>query len=1311
MKHKMWSRLLSMVLAVMMIASIVPSSAFAEAASEIAASSQATSEVQVEEVPLPEDTTTEEPAAETPAEEPAAETPAEEPAGEPAPTAEPVAEPTAEPVTESEQPAAEPTQAPAETAVPSEQPSAEPTAAPEGTETPEGTAVPTETPAPSASPLPSESPVPSETPVPTETPEATEEPVAMNEEAYEATAQVENADITVTVKVPEGALPVDAELKADLIGEETAEFAQVEQALAEDNVEYDGMIALDIRFEVNGEEIEPLYPVEVTIDAKAMLPEDADPETVAVQHLEENENGELTAVKTVADATESAGHVVVEETETEGATMDMVSTFTVEGFSPYAITYGWWPRPTTDWDTINSEDEKIVHFYVNLYSTIANSEAGAGDTEAENFTTSVCQTSIQKHPDYFRYEDTNNGEYIVIQGETDGSAFDVDQDIRSLKDGYIGANKGDEDTPFQLAKFPTDEEIFETIKKDWDGYTKNKGIKINGIAVDQNELTTQKYAIRWYVFKLNDSDFWHIDGILVPRYGQLTVTKTFQNANQILNEIEQDFAISVKGLAGKFEQNYSLRLSKKSSSDQSGVLGYTTKTINENSTTYTWVFDVLDANYTIKETGGDVDQWISSATYSVIKGDQTTASGAYPTNGFSIECDVWGSDEQKETQSVELTNTYEQVLTTLTLTKEFDGLTDEDVYYLLFNQKGGEKEDDQFAFDINYCYDTEVVSSTTNKSEWERIQKIAKKPDGSELEDSGGDFKVYPRNLLNRVTGPDDLENASNQKLRAELKKNDAGNWVYTQVIEVPVCGDGCYYTVFEQHAELPGYAKQGAKSTNWTVVNDSTGEEIYSGVGKAVRKNSESSGDAAIDEEDMLDKKEFQELEIKSPTTVSFTNRYTGNMTIEKEVKDVPAGTADLKDATYTIVIEPAHPEKLMDKEDYGPKFAGKSFTLIQGSKEKTMTFDEHNQAAIKLKAGETVTLKNLPAIQYKITENTNNMAQIGDYVFKSVSVAEIYPDNVSGELEHWNQYNFAEGDEITGKTDLDDRIVAVDVDQSTAPVSSVTVTNLYEKATGTLIIKKTVIGLENDSAALNELKDELSFEISGPEGYATQTIQASDTDKVQWSDAVATITLSKVPVGSYTVTESGYNDVEGYIWQEATIKASDIVVKDATTTLELKNEYTPANGDLLISKTLTGINTTMGDDVTFIFEITGPADSANQKTYYRYLTFSKDDFKTAQDDGSVTKQVWLKDVPVGTYTVKELKAAGYTCNGDDTQSGVVTSSEVTGAQVKFTNNPVADDPTPGDQDFVENRFNWNAETKQWEWKPAKSNDNEKMD
>ena len=163
MKHKMWSRLLSMVLAVMMITSIVPNSAFAEVADSVG--SQSVSQEVEEVVTLP---TEEVPAAQAPAEE----TPAAEPTVEPTvePTAEPTVEPTRipegtdEPALENEQPTTEPTQTPEATAVPSEQPSAEPTAAPEAT------VAPTETPAAS------ETPVPSETPEATETPAVTEEP-------------------------------------------------------------------------------------------------------------------------------------------------------------------------------------------------------------------------------------------------------------------------------------------------------------------------------------------------------------------------------------------------------------------------------------------------------------------------------------------------------------------------------------------------------------------------------------------------------------------------------------------------------------------------------------------------------------------------------------------------------------------------------------------------------------------------------------------------------------------------------------------------------------------------------------------------------------------------------------------------------------------------------------------------------------------------------------------------------------------------------------------------------------------------------
>lgn len=334
MKHKMWSRLLSMALAVMMIASIVPNSAFAEAASEITSTSQ----VQVEETPVEE--------TQTPQEEvtvPEAETPAE-PSTEPAPTEEPVAEPTAEPTVE---PTVEPTQAPAETAVPSEQPSAEPTAAPEATEIPDGTAVPSETPAPSASPLPSESPVPSETPVPTETPEATEKPAidgqalldelmaiedneafmkavnelteeqaaaleALGEEALAEyalrveslqkepelpeiemapadtyTAQVDN--IAVTVLAPDGALPMGSQLVVEMVDQNVA--AQIMQ---QNGVEYDGFQAIDVRFELNGEEVEPVLPVQVAFATNNIVPNGSNSE---VYHFIEDEVGNVISVE------------------------------------------------------------------------------------------------------------------------------------------------------------------------------------------------------------------------------------------------------------------------------------------------------------------------------------------------------------------------------------------------------------------------------------------------------------------------------------------------------------------------------------------------------------------------------------------------------------------------------------------------------------------------------------------------------------------------------------------------------------------------------------------------------------------------------------------------------------------------------------------------------------------------------------------------------------------------------------------------------------------------------------------------------
>lgn len=79
-------------------------------------------------------------------------------------------------------------------------------------------------------------------------------------------------EYAVTVFAPEGAVPADAELSATVMW-----GVRVEN-------EDGGVVPMDIHFELNGEEIEPVLPVYVVINVENLIPEDADPESVEIQH-------------------------------------------------------------------------------------------------------------------------------------------------------------------------------------------------------------------------------------------------------------------------------------------------------------------------------------------------------------------------------------------------------------------------------------------------------------------------------------------------------------------------------------------------------------------------------------------------------------------------------------------------------------------------------------------------------------------------------------------------------------------------------------------------------------------------------------------------------------------------------------------------------------------------------------------------------------------------------------------------------------------------------------------------------------------
>lgn len=181
----------------------------------------------------------------------------------------------------------------------------------------------------------------------------------------EAKDENDNVVANVTAEADEGVIPEGSSLVADLLTGNDAETAAAE--LDEAGVEYDGYMALDIHLEdANGNEVEPNGEVRVVMVAPAALPEDADPTTVAVQHHEEQDNGEV-KVEEVASAVDTAALAATPATldlaedssaETPAPTLttddsQVTAAFDVESFSTFTITWG-----TED------DDPQVTVYYV-----------------------------------------------------------------------------------------------------------------------------------------------------------------------------------------------------------------------------------------------------------------------------------------------------------------------------------------------------------------------------------------------------------------------------------------------------------------------------------------------------------------------------------------------------------------------------------------------------------------------------------------------------------------------------------------------------------------------------------------------------------------------------------------------------------------------------------------------------------------------------------------------------------------------------------------------------------------------------------
>lgn len=300
-----------------------------------------------------------------------------------------------------------------------------------------------------------------------------------------------------------------------------------------------------------------------------------------------------------------------------------------------------------------------VNFYVCYDCEIAGKfdKGYTPPTGTKNFTNSVFATRVFGTSSATSNSSTNFNVISPPDGNTGNTPADVDGRIRTLK---ITGAEG-----LSLMEFPTDETVLKALR---DG---NEKVHVNNVEIDHKYLTSDHFTIRWYVFKYENSDGYHIDGVLVAKEARLVVTKTFTGSVGVIEAVKKgSFCIDVSPADDTAEaEKYKLVLKAAGSTSlKEGETGYTS--YDPKTDTYTWVLSGYpNMKYTVKESGDDIPNQIASdyshtARYMVRNPNQQTVTpvsgwNSYDGTGVTVTVASYAKDIlDSAVQTVALENMY-----------------------------------------------------------------------------------------------------------------------------------------------------------------------------------------------------------------------------------------------------------------------------------------------------------------------------------------------------------------------------------------------------------------------------------------------------------------------------------------------------------------------------------------------------------------------------------------------------------------------------------------------------------------------------
>lgn len=332
---------------------------------------------------------------------------------------------------------------------------------------------------------------------------------------------------------------------------------------------------------------------------------------------------------------------------------------------------------TAQWkeDLGGTNNSTMVNFFVALTAIPEGGTSWSSSVQTHFFTNSVFTTdcgvtgqdTIQEELYEFAAAVGSTTQYYVL-GATSGSNLNAIHNniVNNLTAGYTKVGQSGKRYTFR-AEFPTDEVIMRQIRS---MVGSGKRITLNGKTVLAEDLTAENFTVKWHVFKYDDGDGWHIDGVLVAKTGKLRITKTFAGDAEAIEALREDYQIQYNFVNFGAEDKYD-------PPHPGGTLTLGDHTsYNPATNTYTWEVDVDQyRDYRIWEENykpGDF-QVTLTAQYQV----QHSKFAGQNTTGWQPYQDSVTVTGQSQTdtalQTVSFLNTYTQV-GTMTLRK-VDALT------------------------------------------------------------------------------------------------------------------------------------------------------------------------------------------------------------------------------------------------------------------------------------------------------------------------------------------------------------------------------------------------------------------------------------------------------------------------------------------------------------------------------------------------------------------------------------------------------------------------------------------------------------